>query len=87
MGTIAKSTITLSSVNDGYSVLLTPGSCVIHADFDGSNPNLDIAQTTISVMCGDEKAVITSVDASGASSEDFSYQVSKKDDTDRKSVV
>lgn len=80
MGTIAKSTITLSSVSDGYSVLLTPSSCVIHADFDGSNPQLSTAQTTICVMCGDEKMAISSVSCS-SSSENFGYTVSKNDDS------
>ncbi len=80
MGTIAKSTITLSSVSDGYSVLLTPSSCVIHADFDGSNPQLSTAQTTICVMCGDDKMTISSVSCN-SSSEDFGYTVNKKDDS------
>lgn len=52
MGTIAKGEITLSPVNDAYTVLLTPSSCSISADFDGSNPNLDNAKGSITVKRG-----------------------------------
>lgn len=45
--------ITLSNVNDAYSVSLTPNSCVIKADYDGSNPTLTNAYTDISVYRGD----------------------------------
>ena len=51
---IAKATITLSSVNDAYSVLLSPGTCVINADFDGTNPKLENAYTNISVTRGSQ---------------------------------
>lgn len=52
MGTIAKGEITLSPVNDAYTVLLTPSSCSISADFDGSNPNLSNANGVIVVKRG-----------------------------------
>ena len=55
MGTVAKSSITLVSISDAYSLSLTPNSCVIKADFDGSNPKLEHAYTIISAYCGDEK--------------------------------
>lgn len=58
MGTVAKSSITLVSISDAYSLSLTPNSCVIKADFDGSNPKLEHAYTIISAYCGDEKAPI-----------------------------
>lgn len=58
MGTIAKSSITLVSISDAYALSLTPNSCVIKADFDGSNPKLEQASTIISALCGDEKAPI-----------------------------
>ena len=48
MGTVAKSSITLVSISDAYSLSLTPNSCVIKADFDGSNPKLEHAYTIIS---------------------------------------
>lgn len=58
MGTVAKSSITLVSISDAYSLSLTPNSCVIKADFDGSNPKLEHAYTIISAYCGDEKTPI-----------------------------
>lgn len=53
MATIAKGMITLSSLNDAFSVSLSPNSCVINADFDGSNPKLSDAYTNITVTRGD----------------------------------
>lgn len=58
MRTVAKSSITLVSISDAYSLSLTPNSCVIKADFDGSNPKLEHAYTIISAYCGDEKTPI-----------------------------
>lgn len=55
MATIAKGSITLVNVNDAYSVLFTPDSCVIKADFDGTNPDLTNAYTDITVVRGEEK--------------------------------
>lgn len=55
MGYIAKGTITLDTVNDAYTVSLAKSSCVIHADFDGSNPQLDDAWTQITVCRGDKR--------------------------------
>ncbi len=52
MGTIAKDAMTLSPVNDAYTVSITPASCTIKADFDGSNPNLENAKGTITVKRG-----------------------------------
>lgn len=52
MGTIAKGEITLCPVNDAYTVSLTPASCTINADFDGSNPKLDNAKGIITVKRG-----------------------------------
>lgn len=43
----------MSSVNDAFSVSLNPNSCVINADWDGSNPRLDNAYTDIRVYRGD----------------------------------
>lgn len=52
MGTIAKGEITLCPVNDAYTVSITPASCTIKADFDGSNPQLDNAKGTITIKRG-----------------------------------
>lgn len=69
MSTIAKGEITLSPVNDAYTVSLTPATCTIRADFDGSNPVLDNAKTVIVVRRGakavDFKVVAPHVSTSG----------------------
>lgn len=53
MATIAKGMITLTSLNDAFSVSLSPNSCVINADFDGSNPKLANAYTNVTITRGD----------------------------------
>lgn len=80
MGTIAKSSITLVSISDAYSLSLTPNSCVIKADFDGSNPKLEHAYTIISAYCGDEKTPIE-IDSSTIvkSNDNIEYQLIKVD--------
>lgn len=69
MSIIAKGKITLSQVNDAYTALLTPASCVIRADFDGSNPQLDAAKGSISLKRGSKEVVfhINSTTASSSS--------------------
>lgn len=52
MAVIAKGDITLTSLDENLSVSLSPNSCVIRADFDGSNPSLDSAHTDISLSQG-----------------------------------
>lgn len=52
MGAITKGEITLMNVNDAYSVSLTNASCVVNANFDGSNVNLDNAHTVVSIAKG-----------------------------------
>ena len=80
MGTVAKSSITLVSISDAYSLSLTPNSCVIKADFDGSNPKLEHAYTIISAYCGDEKTPIE-IDSSTIvkSNDNIDYQLIKVD--------
>ncbi len=53
MAIIAKGMITLSTLNDAYNVSLSPNSCVINADFDGTNHKLDTAYTNITITRGD----------------------------------
>ena len=52
MGYVAKGSIVLNAVSDAYTVSLSKPSCVIHADFDGSNPQLGHAKATIEVLRG-----------------------------------
>ena len=58
MSTVAKSSITLTAVNDAYSLSLTPSVCIIRADYDGSNPVLTNAYTLVSLYHGDVKVPI-----------------------------
>lgn len=55
MSTIAKGEITLSPVNDAYTVSITPPSYIIKADFDGSNPQLQDTRGIITVMRGNKR--------------------------------
>lgn len=59
MSTIAKGEITLSPVNDAYTVSITPASCSITTDFDGLNPNLDNATGTITVKRGTKEVLFS----------------------------
>lgn len=53
MATIAQGMITLTSVNDAFSVLLSPSSCIINADYNGKNPKLTYAYADIKVVRGE----------------------------------
>lgn len=64
MAILAEGGITLTSVNDACSVLLSPSSCAIHADYDGSNPKLNTAFTDINVIRGNVKLPISSSNVS-----------------------
>lgn len=74
MATIAKGMITLTNVNDAYSVLATPNVCAIKADFDGSNPILNDAYCDISVLRGDIKAPFT-ISFISLSNTDIEYEI------------
>ncbi len=80
MATIAKGMITLSSVNDAFSVSLNPNSCVINADWDGSNPRLDNAYTDIRVYRGDVGVEFSQPVILGYSKSTITASVSKIDD-------
>lgn len=59
MATIAKSSITLVSISDAYSVSLQPSNITINADPYGNNAKLDNAFTIISLYCGDLQVPIS----------------------------
>lgn len=59
MATIAKSSITLVSISDAYSVSLQPSNITINTDYKGNNPELTNAKTTISLFCGNEQVAIS----------------------------
>lgn len=70
--------ITLTNVNDAYSVVLSPDSCVIKADFDGSNPNLDAAFTDITVVRGETKHAYK-LEVAAISNSTITYQLGSID--------
>lgn len=53
---IAKNIITLSAINDAFSVSFSPNTCVIKADYDGNNPQLNSAYTDVSLKRGEKRA-------------------------------
>lgn len=59
MAILGEANITLTAVNDSCSVVITPSSCVIHANYDGTNPQLSNAYADIYVVRGKEKLLIT----------------------------
>lgn len=67
MATIAKSSITLVSISDAYSVSLQPSNITINADPYGNNPKLENAFTIISLYCGDIQVPISSAKVIGSS--------------------
>ncbi len=67
MATIAKSSITLVSISDAYSVSLQPSNITINADPYGNNPKLENAFTIISLYCGDIQVPISSAKVVGSS--------------------
>ena len=67
MATIAKSSITLVSISDAYSVSLQPSNIVINADPYGNNAKLENAFTIISLYCGDIQVPISSAKVVGSS--------------------
>lgn len=58
--------ITLTSVNDAYTVSLSPVSCVINADFDGSvsSAQLSRAFTDVNVYLGDKQVKFSMIRSS-----------------------
>lgn len=86
MSTIAKGEITLSPVNDAYTVSLTPATCTIRADFDGSHPTLDNANTTIVVKRG-AKAVDFKVEVPHVSISGIEFDYAKQPDKSIKVVI
>lgn len=80
MAIIAKSSITLTSISDSYSVSLSPVSCVVRADYDGTHPDLSNASTLISVLCGDERVPVRVEDGGVTADGGVEATVSRVDD-------
>ena len=80
MAQLASADITLTAVSDACSVVLSPSSCAIHADFDGSNPILTHAYTDINVVRGDVKLAIDASNISivGTSNQNITVQLHRR---------
>lgn len=59
MTSIAKGTIILSNINDSLTVIMSPNSCVIPADYDGSNVDLTNAYTVVEAKRGSTPMAFT----------------------------
>ena len=79
MATIAKSSITLVSISDAYSVSLQPSNITINADPYGNNPKLENAFTIISLYCGDIQVPISSASIVGSSLWEEGSNIHKQD--------
>ena len=79
MATIAKSSITLVSISDAYSVSLQPPNITINADPYGNNPKLENAFTIISLYCGDIQVPISSASIVGSSLWEEGSNIHKQD--------
>lgn len=86
MATLASGSIILSSVNDAYSVSLSPNSCVITADYNGDNPKLENAYTIIGVQQG-EAPVEFAIELIGKSSESIAYSITDIGVSKRLSII
>ena len=77
MAQLASADITLTAVSDACSVVLSPSSCSIHADYDGSNPILTYAYTDINVVRGDVKLAIdaSNITINGTSNQGITTQL------------
>ena len=70
--------IELVPINNGLSICLSPETCVISADYDGSNPNLENAKTQITVLSG-RKSVPVTVSVVEVSDEQIKYTLAQGD--------
>lgn len=73
---IISGNIELVPVNSGFSICLSPESCIIPADFDGNNPNLSNASTRITVISG-QRALKINVSVLSSSSPGITTKLTK----------
>lgn len=75
---IAKGTITLNNLTDSLTVLVSPSSCVISSDYDGSNVDLSSAYTNVCVNRGNSLVGFTLSFAS-STNQNIAYTVTDTD--------
>ena len=75
---IAKGTITLNNLTDSLTVLISPSSCIISTDSDGSNPDFTNAYADVTAARGNTLIEFTLTFAS-ASSQGIGYSITNTD--------
>lgn len=86
MSTITQSSITLSAVNDALSVLMSPSTCVITANADGTNPNLTNAYTNINLVRGDFSLPFN-LSLVSKSDEDIQFSIVDVNESEKKLLI
>lgn len=87
MGVLATGNITLTSINDGCSVVLSKSSCVVNASLDGKQPDLSEAFTEVSLMRGSEQIPISSANITVSAPDGVAYAITTVSDTTQKVAV
>ena len=83
---IAKGTITLSNLTDSLTVLISPSSCIISTDADGSNPDFTNAYADVTVARGNTLVEFTLTFAS-ASSHGIGYSITDTDNYHKRIAI
>ena len=83
---IAKGTITLSNLTDSLTVLISPSSCIIRTDADGSNPDFTNAYADVTVARGNTLVEFTLTFAS-ASSQGIGYSITNTDNYHKRIAI
>lgn len=83
---IAKGTITLSNLTDSLTVLISPSSCIISTDADGSNPDFTNAYADVTVARGNTLVEFTLTFAS-ASSQGIGYSITDTDNYHKRIAI
>lgn len=87
MGVLATGNITLTSINDGCSVVLSKSSCIVNASLDGKQPDLSEAFTEVSLMRGSEQIHISSANITVSAPDGVVYVITTVSDTTQKVAV
>ena len=83
---IAKGTITLNNLTDSLTVLISPSSCIIRTDADGSNPDFTNAYADVTVARGNTLVEFTLTFAS-ASSQGIGYSITNTDNYHKRIAI
>lgn len=87
MGVLATGNITLTSINDGCSVVLSKSSCIVNASLDGKQPDLSEAFTEVTLMRGSEQIPISSANITVSAPDGVAYAITTVSDTTQKVAV